>query len=430
MTSRIANWRSDVTRIDLDEWTMPQAVTYLRNESGRVDLTETNAKCIVGELGRLPLALSHAAGYLRDVVNATPESYLAALSQHLKDKPDSADYTRAVFTTLMENIRQAEARAPGAAAVLSLASFFASDYIPEELYGQSVAQYPSALQPVVGNPVAIEKAIGALARLSLIKFRSEDRSFSLHTLVQAAARDALGAEQEVWAGSAVVVVSAAFPNVEFANWRACERLAPHARAAARHAGDEVGEPLALLLNEVAFYLSERAAYVEAEPLYQRALAISEKAFAPDHPRVATWLNNLGALHRAQGKYSIAEPLCKLALAIHEKVLGPDHPEVGTSLNNLATIYSAQDKYDLAEPLYRRAIAIREKAVGPNQPQTARILANLAYVHAKMRRLTDAERLARQAHRVLDSAFGAEHPDTKRVASILVSIEDALRRGPG
>ena len=223
-------------------------------------------------------------------------------------------------------VRQAEARAPGATAVLSLASFFASDYIPEELYGQSVAHYPLALQPVVANPVAVEKAIGALVRLSLIKFRSEDRSFSLHPLVQAAARDALGAEQEAWAGSAVVVVSAAFPKVEFANWRTCERLAPHARAAARRAGDAVGEPLALLLNEVAFYFNQRAAYVEAEPLYQRALAISEKALAPDHPNVGTLLNNLAALYHAQGKNDLAEPLGQRRSPSAKKRWAPTTPK--------------------------------------------------------------------------------------------------------
>ena len=410
MTSRIANWRSDVSPVDLDEWTMPQAVTYLGKESGRADLTETNAECIAGELGRLPLALSHAAAYLRDVDNATPESYLAALSQHLNDSPDSADYTRAVFTTLMENIRQAEARAPGAAAVLSLASFLASDYIPEELYGQSVAQYPLALQPVVGNPVAIEKAIGALARLSLIKFRSEDRSFSLHPLVQAAARDALGAEQEAWAGSAVMVVSAAFPNVEFANWHACERLAPHARAAARHAGDAVGKPLALLLNQLAYYFSERAAYVEAESLYRRALAISEKAFAPDDPNVGTLLNNLAALYHAQGKNDLAEPLCQRALAIREKALGPDHPEVGTSLNNLAALYTAQGKYDLAEPLYRRSIAIVERTLGSDHPRVGDMLSNLADLYQAQGKYDLAVSLSQRALAIREKALGPDHPE--------------------
>src|SRR5262249_4554366 len=110
--------------------------------------------------------------------------------------------------TLLENVQQAETRAPGAAAVLSLAAFYAPEDIPEEFYQRTVAHYPSALQPVVGNAVAIEKAIGALARLSLVSFQREDRGLSAHRLVQAAARDALGAEQDAWAGAAIAIVDA------------------------------------------------------------------------------------------------------------------------------------------------------------------------------------------------------------------------------
>ena len=39
---------------------------------------------------------------------------------------------------------------------------------------------------------------------------------------------------------------------------------------------------------------------EAEPLYERSLAIQEKALGPVHPNVATSLNNLAALYKAQG----------------------------------------------------------------------------------------------------------------------------------
>jgi tetratricopeptide (TPR) repeat protein len=410
MTSRIANWRSDVAGIDVGEWTMAEAVAYLHEESGRADLTETNAERIAEELGRLPLALSHAAAYFRDVDNATPESYLPALSQHLKDIPDTADYARAVFTTLMENIRQAEARAPGAAAVLSLASFFAPNDIPEELYRQPAVHYPSALQPVVENAVAIEKAIGALARLSLIKFRREDRSLSAHHLVQAAARDALGAEWDAWAGSAVTVANAAFPYVEFANWRACERLVPHARAAAQRAGDAVGQPLARLLNQVACYLSKRAAYVEAEPLCQRALAIREKALRPNHPDIGWSLHNLAALYHDQGKYDLADPLFQRALAIREKALGPDHPDVGASLNNLAENYRAQGKYDLAESLCRRALAISEQALGPDHPEVGISLNYLALLHRNQGRYDLAEPLYQRALAIREKALGPDHPE--------------------
>ena len=39
--------------------------------------------------------------------------------------------------------------------------------------------------------------------------------------------------------------------------------------------------------------------------------------------------------QAQGKLDEAEPLYQRCPAIYEKALGPDHPHVATSLNNLA-----------------------------------------------------------------------------------------------
>ena len=39
---------------------------------------------------------------------------------------------------------------------------------------------------------------------------------------------------------------------------------------------------------------------EAEPFYQRALAVWEKALGPDHPQVAAGLNNLAQLLQVHG----------------------------------------------------------------------------------------------------------------------------------
>ena len=74
---------------------------------------------------------------------------------------------------------------------------------------------------------------------------------------------------------------------------------------------------------------------------KKALELAEKSLGPDHPTVATSLNNLAALFQAQGQYTQAEPLYRRSLAIREKSLGPDHPDVATSLNNLAQHYQAQ-----------------------------------------------------------------------------------------
>src|SRR5262245_19538241 len=37
----------------------------------------------------------------------------------------------------------------------------------------------------------------------------------------------------------------------------------------------------------------------------------------------------------QGKYGEALPLAERALSLEEQILGPDHPDVATALNNLA-----------------------------------------------------------------------------------------------
>ncbi len=54
--------------------------------------------------------------------------------------------------------------------------------------------------------------------------------------------------------------------------------------------------------------------------------------------MAASLNNLAELYRAQDRYAKAEPLYERALGISEKGLGPDHPHVAASLNNLAVLY--------------------------------------------------------------------------------------------
>ena len=107
---------------------------------------------------------------------------------------------------------------------------------------------------------------------------------------------------------------------------------------------------------------QQAEYAEAEKQLEAALKEAE-AFGPDAVRLATSLNNLAALYHAQGKYAEAEPLYQRALAIRENALEPEHPDVATSLNNLAELYRAQGKYAESEPLHQRALAIREKAFG-------------------------------------------------------------------
>jgi hypothetical protein len=61
-----------------------------------------------------------------------------------------------------------------------------------------------------------------------------------------------------------------------------------------------------------------------------------------------------------GRHGEAEPLYQRALAIREKALGLEHPNVATCLENYALCLQAMERSQEAEPLEARARAIRAK----------------------------------------------------------------------
>jgi tetratricopeptide (TPR) repeat protein len=90
---------------------------------------------------------------------------------------------------------------------------------------------------------------------------------------------------------------------------------------------------------------------------RRALAIKEASYGPEHPNVATSLNNLAQLLQTTNRLAEAEPLMRRVVEIFEISYGPEHPNVATSLNNLALLLEATNRLSEAEPLSRRVLLI-------------------------------------------------------------------------
>jgi len=76
--------------------------------------------------------------------------------------------------------------------------------------------------------------------------------------------------------------------------------------------------------------------------------------------VATGLNNLARFLRAAGNYAEAEPLFKRALSITERALGPDHPDVANVLENYADLLRDTERAQEAASMEARAELIRAK----------------------------------------------------------------------
>ncbi len=151
-------------------------------------------------------------------------------------------------------------------------------------------------------------------------------------------------------------------------------------------------------------------YAQAEPSYQRALAIRERAFGPERPRVANDLNTLAQLYHEQGRYAEAEPLYQWALAIRQRALGPGRPEVAQSMNNLAALLQDQERYAEAEHLFRRSLTILETAFGSEHWGVAASLNNLAALYHAQGRYAEVEPLYKRALAIREKTLGPEHPE--------------------
>ena len=107
---------------------------------------------------------------------------------------------------------------------------------------------------------------------------------------------------------------------------------------------------------------QQADCAEAEKQSEAAL---KEAEAFDDVRLATSLNNLALLYKAQGRYAEAEPLYQRSLAIREKALGPEHPAVATSLENYADLLRKTGRVSEATEMEARAKTIRAKPTKQN-----------------------------------------------------------------
>jgi Tfp pilus assembly protein PilF len=95
---------------------------------------------------------------------------------------------------------------------------------------------------------------------------------------------------------------------------------------------------------------------------QRALAIQEAVYGPEHPAVAITLTNLGSVQQQLGELDAARKDVGRALAIFEHFLGLDHPTTRQARAHLASMgadkQTGQDAAPAPETSSRRWARLR------------------------------------------------------------------------
>lgn len=407
------------SHVDIHEMEQEEGALFLLHRvkiSDPSDADLARAKEITREMNGLPLALDQAGAYIEET-DCTLLEYLELYQAHrlelLQERGElAAGHPESVVTTFSLTFEKVKQTSPAAAELLRLCAFLYPDDIPEEIVTEGATDLGPILRPVAANSLQLKKAISKLRKYSLVRRDPDAKTLSIHRLVQAVLKDGMDeGMQRQWAERTVQAINRALPNVEYATWPQYQRCLPHVLACAtliEQWGIKSMEATRLL-DQAGSYLKGVAQDVQAEVLLQQSLAIQEELWGPNHPYVATSLNNLAELYR-QGKYAQAEPLYQRALAIWEQTFGPEHTYVATCLSNLALLYYTQGKYTQAEPLYQRALTIWEKIAGPEDHHIANTLNSLAELYRVQGKYTEAEPLYERGLAIRKQILGPEHRD--------------------
>ncbi len=260
------------------------------------------ATTLVEALGRLPLALDQAGAYLEATQCGLP-AYLELVHTRravlLQSRGEGAhEHPASVSTTFTLALTSAARRHPAVGDLLRVCALLQPDAIPEELFRQGAASLGPSLEAVCGDPVEWDRVLAVACSSSLLSRHAEERTLSLHRLVQAVRLDTMTqGEREQWRRRVIGALNTAFPNVlqtkEPTLWKQGERFLSHALLCLSHPEtDDDSLLLATFASKVAEYLHKRGRYAEAERLCWRALHLWERALGPEHPQVASALNAL------------------------------------------------------------------------------------------------------------------------------------------
>jgi tetratricopeptide (TPR) repeat protein len=458
ITSRFLDWSEFAEEVPLDVLPLGEAVGLLQSRTARSDAT--GAKMLAEALGRLPLALDHAAAYCKRTQMRFGD-YANKASSLIEAAPRGAGYPRSVAATFDLAITAAVAQCPAAEALMVYFAQCAPERIPMILVEGAVEDEAERLE-----------ALAALAEVSLVKhdpFEDGSAAVTVHRLVQAVARarsKASGSAQDNVA-RVIARLAAIYPEEGYSDpqsWPLCAKLTPHLVALRSPRLDEASVDAAWLklLRRAGNYFRGRAAYSQSEPLFRDALAICEKALGSEHPDTAAsranlaallreqgtdfqnafllqmratfvsppsaWrhgrlsntlstrdeamgLNNMAVQLQARGHLSGAKRLLERTLKLLEIAPDPEHRDTAMVLHDLASTLQGLGDIAGARPLYERSLVIREKVLGPGHRDTAMSLNNLASVLQALGDMAGAHRLCERALAIREKVLGPEHPDT-------------------
>jgi hypothetical protein len=155
ITSRFSDWSEWADEVALDVLPIAEAITFLESRAGRRDAA--SARTLAEALGRLPLALDHAAAYCKRT-QMSFAAYAAKAGNLIAAAPRGAAYPRSVAATFDLAIDDAVRQCPAAEPLMAFLGQCAPERIPLTL-----------VEGAIDDETERAVALAALAEVSLVK---------------------------------------------------------------------------------------------------------------------------------------------------------------------------------------------------------------------------------------------------------------------
>lgn len=416
ITSRYTSWGEGIVRLPLDVISSADAVALLLERAHALRAPrpedEREAKVLAERLGRLPLALTHAAAYAGEYELGF-SAYLAEFDRALgffdhdliryEADPDKARPVKTVATTFFMSF---DRLGPLEKAILRATSFLAPESIPTAMFEDSQDEVNSLValwseekgEPPLKTPV--REALAQLARFSLLT--RGNGVFNVHRMEQLVLRSSIPEDRVpkwIEATRAILVHYTPEETAESPRtWSLWDNLRPHAEAVvAAVRNDARVAPHADFLSSLGNLYFGKGLYGRSLRIEEWALRDAERASGAESAAVADKLLGYGESLRALGQQAEAEAAFRKTLAMREKLDGVDHPRVADALNYLALALSDGDTSEEAEGYYRRALRIYEaQGSAVDKTDYGKVLLNLGSLAAEKGNTAEAEELLEKA----------------------------------
>ncbi|MEV7177023.1 tetratricopeptide repeat protein [Kitasatospora sp. NPDC093679] len=423
--------------VNLDLYTKEEASAYLLRrltDAGYPHLYDPDdAGRLAEALGRLPLALGHAAAYMINKRCGIAD-YLALfrdtrnkLHELFPPNADTEGYGRPVTTALLISLDAVQAADTThlARPLLELMSLMDPTGHPTSLWTTPPvkqrlrASRPSrrrwlrkrSLPPVTDQDIST--ALGHLRTYALVAQDTAQAPVRMHALTARAVRETVPVDVlPVISRVAADAIVSLWPDLDHHGRDLAASLRANTIFLDRYTRPCLWKP------DVHYCIYQVSSSLTAAGLFEQALAYdrgiveqSLRIHGPDHPNTLTARNNLAVSYADAGRVQEGLDLCERVLVDRERLLGPDHPDTLSARNNLAGSYADAGRVQEALDLRERVLADRERLLGPDHPHTLAARSNLAVSYSDAGRVQEALDLCERVLADRERLLGPDHPDT-------------------